>query len=58
MVATPLIESLLAGLLLIADHTAREELDTPARTAGPAAVRKAQAYIEQRAGQPLTRSSW
>ncbi len=50
MVATPLIESLLAGLLLIADHTARAELDTPARTAGPAAVRKAQAYIDSTPG--------
>jgi AraC-like DNA-binding protein len=54
MVAAPFTHSLLTGLLMCASHAHRDELDAPVRSAGPAAVRAARAYIEAHAAQPLT----
>ena len=54
LVAQPLISGVLAGLLSCARHRFRTWLDAPAPLAGPAAVRRACAYIDEHAAQPLT----
>src|ERR1700736_5784507 len=50
----PLLESLIHGFLLVADHPYRDALDAPAEPARPAAVRDAMENIETCAQMPLT----
>jgi AraC-like DNA-binding protein len=50
----PLLESLIHGLLLVADHPYRDALDAPAEPARPAAVRDAMDIIETSPQMPLT----
>ena len=50
----PLVQAILSGLLLSADHDLRVQLDAPARSIGPTTVRRAHEYIEQHAHEPLT----
>jgi AraC-like DNA-binding protein len=52
--AVPLVHAMLSGLLLSADHDLRAQLEAPAARIGPAAVRRADEYIEQHAHEPLT----
>ncbi len=54
VIAAPLVHSVLTGLLLTARHEYREELDAPSPAAGPTAVRRARAFIEAHAAEPLT----
>jgi AraC-like DNA-binding protein len=54
MMTGPLVHAILSGLLLSADHDLRPQLDAPARSIGPTAVRRAREYIEQHAHEPLT----
>jgi AraC-like DNA-binding protein len=54
IMTAPLVHSILAGLLLSADHDFRAQLDAPARRIGPTTVRRAHEYIEQHAHEPLT----
>lgn len=46
-IAPHLARGLLAGLLLVADHEYRDELDAAGRPAPPAAVRRAVGFIEE-----------
>jgi AraC-like DNA-binding protein len=50
----PLLESLIHGFLLVADHPYRDALDAPAEPARPAAVRDAMDIIETCPQMPLT----
>jgi AraC-like DNA-binding protein len=54
LVSDPLVESLIHGLLLVADHPYRDELAAPAEPGRPAAVRDAMDIIEAGAHLPLT----
>ena len=54
MIAAPLVQSLLAGLLLAAGHDHRPALDGPTPHVGPTTIRRARTYIEQHVDQPLT----
>jgi AraC-like DNA-binding protein len=54
LVWNPLLESLIHGFLLVADHPYRNALDTPAEPARPAAVRDAMDIIETCPQMPLT----
>jgi AraC-like DNA-binding protein len=54
LVWDPLLESLIHGFLLVADHPYRNALDTPAEPARPAAVRDAMDIIETCPQMPLT----
>ena len=54
LVWDPLLESLIHGFLLVADHPYRDELDAPGEPAGPAAVRDAVDIIETSPQMPLT----
>jgi AraC-like DNA-binding protein len=57
LVLAPLVESLIHGFLLVANHPYRESLAAPARPGRPAAVRDAMALIEAGPHLPLTTSS-
>jgi AraC-like DNA-binding protein len=57
MVLVPLVESLLHGFLLVADHPYRETLAAPAQPGRPAAVRDAMDIIEGGAHLPLSTSA-
>jgi hypothetical protein len=57
VVLEPLVDSLIHGLLLVADHPYREALAAPAAPGRPAAVRDAMGIIEARAHLPLTSST-
>ena len=57
VVSVPLVESLIHGFLLVADHPYREQLAAPAEPGGPAALRHAMDIIEARAHLPLTTST-
>ncbi|GII54688.1 hypothetical protein Pth03_30770 [Planotetraspora thailandica] len=57
LVARPLIESVLRGFLLTADHPYRETLDTPAEACRPVAVRTAIEIMEAEPEAPLTVSA-
>jgi AraC-like DNA-binding protein len=50
----PLLESLIHGFLLVADHPYRDALDAPGEPARPAAVRDAMDIIETSPQMPLT----
>jgi AraC-like DNA-binding protein len=52
--AVPLVHAILSGLLLSADHDLHAQLDAATPRIGPAAVRRADEYIEQHAHEPLT----
>jgi AraC-like DNA-binding protein len=54
VVSDPLVESLIHGLLLVADHPDREALAAPVKPARPAAVRDAMDIIEAGPHLPLT----
>jgi AraC-like DNA-binding protein len=54
LVWDPLLESLIHGFLLVADHPYRDALDAPAEPARPAAVRDAMEIIETCPQMPLT----
>jgi AraC-like DNA-binding protein len=54
IMTAPLVHTILAGLLLSADHDFRAQLDAPAGRIGPSTVRRAHEYIEQHAHEPLT----
>ena len=54
MLAAPLVRSLLTGLLLAAQHQFRDELDRPFAAAAPGAVKRARAYIDANAAEPIT----
>jgi AraC-like DNA-binding protein len=54
LVWDPLLESLIHGFLLVADHPDRDALDAPAEPAGPTAVRDAMGIIETCPQMPLT----
>ena len=56
LVSTPLVASLIHGLLLLADHPYREALTAPAPAPRPAAVRHAIEIIEASPELPLTTS--
>ena len=56
-VLEPLVDSLIHGLLLVADHPYRDALAAPAAHGRPAAVRDAMDIIEARAHLPLTSST-
>src|ERR1700754_2731193 len=53
MVSDPLVESLIHGLLLAADHPDREALAAPVKPARPAAIRDAMDIIEAGPHLPL-----
>jgi hypothetical protein len=53
-----LVESLIHGLLLVADHPYRAVLDAPAEPARPAAVRDAVDIIETSPQMSLTTATW
>jgi AraC-like DNA-binding protein len=53
----PLVESLIHGLLLVAEHPYRQALAAPAEPGRPAAVRDAMDIIEAGAHLPLTTST-
>jgi AraC-like DNA-binding protein len=57
VVSVPLVESLIHGFLLVADHPYREQLAAPAEPGRPAAVRNAMDIIEAGAHLPLTTST-
>jgi AraC-like DNA-binding protein len=57
LVWDPLVESLIHGLLLVADHPYRQILAAPAGPGRPAAVRDAMDIIEAGAHLPLTTSA-
>ena len=57
LVSVPLVESLIHGFLLVADHPYRETLAAPAEPGRPAAVRHAMDIIEAEAHLPLTTST-
>jgi AraC-like DNA-binding protein len=57
MVLDPLVDSLIHGFLLVADHPHREALAAPAAPGRPAAVRDAVDIIEARPHLPLTTST-
>ncbi|MHA6797561.1 AraC family transcriptional regulator (plasmid) [Pseudonocardia bannensis] len=54
MIAPHLARSLLAGLLIVADHPYRAELDAPVRAAHPPAVAQALTFIEESTEPVLT----
>jgi AraC-like DNA-binding protein len=56
-VSVPLVESLIHGFLLVADHPYREQLAAPAEPGRPGAVRNAMDLIEAGAHLPLTTST-
>ena len=56
LVLAPLVESLIHGFLLVADHPYRESLATPAEPGRPAAVGDAMGLIEAEPHLPLTTS--
>jgi AraC-like DNA-binding protein len=57
VVSVPLVESLIHGFLLVADHPYRETLAAPAEPGRPAAVRNAMDIIEAGVHLPLTTST-
>jgi AraC-like DNA-binding protein len=57
VVLDPLVESLIHGFLLVADHPYRKALAAPAEPGRPAAVRDAMDLIEAGAHLPLTTST-
>jgi AraC-like DNA-binding protein len=57
MVWEPLVESLIHGLLLVAEHPYRQALAAPAEPGRPAAVRDAMDIIEAGPHLPLTTST-
>jgi AraC-like DNA-binding protein len=57
VVSVPLVESLIHGFLLVADHPYRKTLAAPAEPGRPAAVRNAMDIIEAGAHLPLTISA-
>jgi AraC-like DNA-binding protein len=57
LVVAPLVEGLLAGLLVAAEHEFHAELALPVTNPGPAIVRRARAHIEEHADEPLTVSA-
>jgi transcriptional regulator GlxA family with amidase domain len=57
VVLDPLVESLIHGLLLVADHPYRQALAAPAEPGRPAAVRDAMDIIEAGPHLPLTIST-
>jgi AraC-like DNA-binding protein len=57
LVWDPLVESLIHGLLLVADHPYRQALAAPAEPGRPAAVRDAMDIIEAGPHLPLTTSA-
>jgi AraC-like DNA-binding protein len=57
LVLDPLVDSLIHGLLLVADHPYRDALAAPAAPGRPAAVRDAMGIIEARPHLPLTTST-
>jgi AraC-like DNA-binding protein len=57
VVLDPLVDSLIHGLLLVADHPYRDALAAPAAPGRPAAVRGAMDIIEAGAHLPLTTST-
>jgi transcriptional regulator GlxA family with amidase domain len=54
LVAAPLREALLNGLLLAAEHPWREELDRPAEPRRPAPVKRAMDAVRDRPEHPFT----
>jgi AraC-like DNA-binding protein len=54
IMTAPLVDAILSGFLLSADHDLRAQLDSHARSIGPATVRRAHEYIAQHAHEPLT----
>jgi AraC-like DNA-binding protein len=54
LVSDPLVESLIHGLLLVADHPYRDALAAPVKPGRPAAVRDAMNIIEAAPHLPLT----
>jgi transcriptional regulator GlxA family with amidase domain len=54
LVSDPLVESLIHGLLLVADHPYRDALAAPVKPGRPAAVRDAMDIIEGAPHLPLT----
>jgi hypothetical protein len=54
VVSVPLVESLIHGFLLVADHPYREQLAAPAGSGRPAALRHAMDIVETGAHLPLT----
>ena len=57
MVLNPLVESLIHGFLLVANHPYRQVFDGSAEPGRPAAVREAVDFVEAHAHLPLTASS-
>jgi AraC-like DNA-binding protein len=57
LVSDPLVESLIHGLLLVADHPYRDALAAPVEPGRPAAVRDAMDIIEAGAHLPLSTSA-
>jgi AraC-like DNA-binding protein len=57
VVSVPLVESLIHGFLLVADHPYREPLAAPAEPGRPATVQNAMDIIEAGAHLPLTTST-
>jgi AraC-like DNA-binding protein len=57
VVSVPLVESLIHGFLLVADHPYREQLAAPAESGRPAVLRHAMDIIEAGAHLPLTTST-
>ena len=57
VVLEPLVETLIHGFLLVADHPYREALAAPAEPGRPAAVRDAMDLIEAGAHLPMTTST-
>jgi AraC-like DNA-binding protein len=57
VVSVPLVESLIYGFLLVADHPYRQALAAPAEPGRPAAVRDAMDIIETGPHLPLTTST-
>jgi AraC-like DNA-binding protein len=57
VVSVPLVESLLHGFLLVADHPYRDALAAPVEPGRPAAVRDAMDIIEAGAHLPLATSA-
>ncbi|UUS30472.1 MULTISPECIES: AraC family transcriptional regulator [Streptomyces] len=54
LVAAPLQDALLTGLLLAADHPYRDELDEPDRTLRPAPVKRVMDAVRERPEHPFT----
>jgi AraC-like DNA-binding protein len=54
IMSAPLVQAILSGLLLSADHDFRDQLDAATRSVGPTTIRRAREYIDEHAQEPLT----